>query len=136
MGFPVRGMSGRAIRSGVGAQRDAGRRSHEGIDIFAPRGTPVVAARDGWVGRTLTNTLGGNVIWVWSPAAGLSAYYAHLERHAANPGQRVRTGDILGYVGNTGNARGGPTHLHFGVYVAGEGSVDPLPYICGAACAP
>ena len=136
MGFPVQGMSGRAIRSQFGAERDAGRRSHEGIDIFAPRGTPVIAAMDGWVGRSLTNTLGGNVIWVWSPGARLSAYYAHLERHAASPGQRVQAGDVLGYVGNTGNARGGPPHLHFGVYVAGEGSVDPLPYVCGVACAP
>ena len=136
MGFPVRGMGGRAIRSQFGAERDAGRRSHEGIDIFAPRGTPVIAAMDGWVGRSLANTLGGNVIWVWSPGAGLSAYYAHLERHAASPGQRVHAGDVLGFVGNTGNARGGPAHLHFGVYVAGEGSVDPLPYVCGAACAP
>jgi murein DD-endopeptidase MepM/ murein hydrolase activator NlpD len=127
-------MTPRAIQSVFGAQRDAGQRLHEGIDIFAPRGTPVVAATDGWVGNALTNGLGGNVIWVWNPLAGTRTYYAHLGRHEAHPGQRVMAGEVVGYVGNTGNARGGPTHLHFGIYVVGEGSVDPLPFVCGVDC--
>ena len=53
---------------------------------------------------------------------------------SASPGERVHVGDVLGYVGTTGNARGGPPHLHFGIYASGRGSVDPLPYICDAPC--
>ncbi len=132
--FPVEHLTPRAVQSRFGATRDAGRRLHEGIDIFAPRGTPVVAATDGWIGSSMTNGLGGNVVWVWSPLRGVNTYYAHLDRQAVSPGQRVIAGDVVGYVGNTGNARGGPTHLHFGVYVTGQGSVDPLPYVCGDAC--
>lgn len=134
MTFPVKGLGPRSVQSQFGAQRDAGRRLHEGIDIFAPRGTPVVAATAGWVGSAVTNRLGGNVIWVWNPVGGFSTYYAHLDRRAATPGQRVMAGDVVGYIGNTGNARGGPPHLHFGVYAAGSGSVDPLPFVCGSGC--
>lgn len=132
--FPVQGLTTRAVQSRFGASRDEGRRTHEGIDIFAERGTPVLAASAGWIGGSTTNGLGGNVVWVWSPFRGVRTYYAHLDRHAVSPGERVRAGDVVGYVGNTGNARGGPTHLHFGVYAVGEGSVDPLPYVCDAPC--
>ena len=134
MRFPVQGMTPRAVQSSFGASRDEGRRSHEGVDIFAKRGTPVLAASDGWVAGSTTNGLGGNVVWVWSPLRQVRAYYAHLDRHAVSPGERVRVGDVLGYVGTTGNARGGPPHLHFGIYATGKGSVDPLPYICDAPC--
>jgi peptidoglycan LD-endopeptidase LytH len=132
--FPVKGLTPRAVQSQFGAARDAGRRAHEGIDIFAPRGTPVVAATDGWIGTSLKNGLGGNVVWIWSPFRRVRTYYAHLDRHAVTPGERVKAGDVVGYVGNTGNARGGPTHLHFGIYAGGSGSVDPLPFVCGANC--
>lgn len=132
--FPVKGLTPRAVQSSFGASRDEGRRSHEGVDIFAKRGTPVLAASDGWVAGSTTNRLGGNVVWVWSPLRQVRTYYAHLDRHAVSPGERVHAGDVLGYVGSTGNARGGPPHLHFGVYAAGKGSVDPLPYICDAPC--
>lgn len=134
MTFPVQGLSPRAVHSGFGAQRDAGRRSHEGIDVFAPRGTPVVAATDGWVGAMTTNGLGGTVVWLWNPLTGIRTYYAHLDRRLVTAGERVDAGTVIGAVGNTGNARGGPTHLHFGVYAAGSGSVDPLPFVCGAPC--
>jgi peptidoglycan LD-endopeptidase LytH len=135
MTFPVQGATARAIQSGFGAVRDAGRRTHEGIDIFASRGTPVVAATDGWIGSSLTNGLGGKVVWVWNPLARINTYYAHLDRHAVTPGEHVSAGEVVGYVGSTGNARGGPPHLHFGIYAAGEGSVDPLPFVCGTGCA-
>lgn len=131
MDFPVEGLSPKAVQSRWGAARDAGRRSHEGIDIFAARGTPVLAATDGWVGTSTTNGLGGNVVWIWSPSRGLSTYYAHLDRHTVSPGDRVRSGHVVGYVGTTGNARGGPPHLHFGIYARGEGAIDPLPFVCG-----
>jgi peptidoglycan LD-endopeptidase LytH len=134
MTFPVAGLTPRAVQSRFGASRDEGRRSHEGVDIFAKQGTPVLAATDGWIGGSETNGLGGTVVWVWSPLRRLRTYYAHLDRRAVAAGDRVDAGDVVGYVGNTGNARGGPHHLHFGVYAAGEGSVDPLPFICDAPC--
>lgn len=132
--FPVEGVTPRAVGSTFGAPRDEGRRPHEGIDIFAPRGTPVLAAADGWVTAQTTNPLGGNVVWVWSLRPRLALYYAHLDRHAVSPGEHVSTGDILGYVGNTGNAAGTTPHLHFGIYAPPDGAVDPLPYVCDAPC--
>jgi murein DD-endopeptidase MepM/ murein hydrolase activator NlpD len=132
--FPVQGVTPRAVGGGFGEGRDRGRRRHEGIDIFAPRGTPAVAAMDGWVTAQTTNRLGGNVVWIWSLRRRVSLYYAHLDRHAVSPGDRVRAGDVVGYVGTTGNARGTAPHLHFGVYGPPDGAVDPLPFVCDAPC--
>jgi murein DD-endopeptidase MepM/ murein hydrolase activator NlpD len=129
LAFPVRGISPRASHGPFGTPRDAGRRRHEGIDIFAPRGTPVVAAADGWITGSTTNRLGGNVVWLWSPSRRVALYYAHLDRHAVSRGERVQEGDVLGYVGTTGNARGTPPHLHFGIYATGDGAVDPAPFV-------
>ena len=133
LGFPVSGRTSTAIRSFFGDTREAGRREHHGVDIFAPRDTPVVAASDGIVTSVGTNPLGGNVVWVWDPERGQSHYYAHLSRQAVTLGTRVETGEVIGYVGNTGNARSTPPHLHFGIYSFGEGPIDPLPFIQGAA---
>lgn len=132
--FPVSGVSPRAVQSTFGAARDAGDRRHEGVDIFAPRGTPVVAATSGWITAQTFNPLGGNVVWVWSLRPRVALYYAHLDRQAVSPGDRVRAGDVIGYVGNTGNARGTSPHLRFGVYAPPEGAVDPLPFVCDAPC--
>ena len=128
LAFPVDGRDSRAVRSFWGADRDGGVRSHQGIDIFAPRGTPVVAAAAGmaWAGD---NRLGGRVVFVRDPIRGVSQYYAHLDSQAVRSGQLVRVGDTLGFVGNTGNARTTAPHLHFGIYARGEGAVDPLPFV-------
>jgi len=134
MGFPVRDVAPRrAVGSVYGDPRDGGGRRHEGIDIFAPRGTAVVASADGWVTSRITNRLGGNVVWVWSPSRRLTSYYAHLDRHAVTPGERVTAGDVLGYVGNTGDARTTAPHLRCGIY-ASDGAIDPLPFVCDAEC--
>jgi murein DD-endopeptidase MepM/ murein hydrolase activator NlpD len=122
--FPVSGRDTTAIGSWYGDSRDGGRRRHEGLDIFAPRGTPVVAAADGVVRSTRRNRLGGNVVWL-RDVFGRSHYYAHLDSQAVRRGQRVQAGDTLGFVGNTGNARTTPPHLHFGMY--SSGSFDPYP---------
>jgi murein DD-endopeptidase MepM/ murein hydrolase activator NlpD len=127
--FPLPGVSPPAVHGPFGASRDGGRRRHEGIDIFAPRGTPVVAAADGWITGSATNRLGGNVVWLWAPSRRVALYYAHLDRHAVSRGERVHAGDVVGYVGTTGNARGTPPHLHFGIYATGEGAVDPAPFV-------
>lgn len=127
--FPVHGATNRSVLSFFGAERDAGRREHHGIDIFAARGTPALAATDGLVRSISPNELGGNVVWLGDERRPQTLYYAHLDRHAVHEGQRVRTGDTLGFVGNTGNARTTRPHLHFGVYRRGEGPVDPWPFV-------
>jgi peptidoglycan LD-endopeptidase LytH len=127
--FPVSGGQAANIQSEYGDVRDAGRRSHEGVDIFAPRGTPVVAASDGVVTNVGENRLGGKVIWVWSPSRGVRLYYAHLQDQLIRTGTFVTAGDILGTVGNTGNARTTAPHLHFGIYARGEGAIDPAAFI-------
>jgi murein DD-endopeptidase MepM/ murein hydrolase activator NlpD len=129
LAFPVAGHGNRAIRSYFGAVRDGGARVHHGIDIFAPRGTPVLAAARGLVRSTRPNELGGNVVWLRDEERGQSLYYAHLEGHAVREGDVVRPGDTLGFVGNTGNARTTPPHLHFGIYRRPEGPIDPLDWV-------
>ena len=141
LGFPVDGLSLQAIQSVFGDPRDGGVRDHHGVDIFAPRGTPVTAAVDGTV-RVDTGNRGGQVIWLYDGNAprdeeadrdrrrrrrGRRLYYAHLDGWAVENGQTVRAGDVIGYVGNTGNARTTPPHLHFGVY--DRGPVDPVPFL-------
>ena len=128
LAFPVAGRDLRAAHSRFGASRDAGARRHEGIDIFAPRGTPVIAAAPGTVSGRTRNTLGGKVVWLRADR-GPGLYYAHLDSQLVSPGDRVAPGDTLGLVGNTGNARNTPPHLHFGVYWRGEGALDPVPFL-------
>ncbi len=134
--FPVLGKDGRAVSSGFGAERDGGRRAHHGIDILAPRGTPVLSAGDGVVSSVAVTDIGGKVVWVWDPARDLSLYYAHLDSQGVSPGTRVRAGDALGTVGNTGNARTTVPHLHFGIYHRGDGPIDPMPFVHEPPAAP
>ena len=104
-------------------------RLHEGQDIFAPKGTPVLSATSGFVYNIGENNLGGQTVSVVG-AGGRIYYYAHLDAYA--PGLRV--GDpvtrrtVLGYVGTTGNAQGTPPHLHFGIYTS-SGAINPLPLL-------
>ncbi len=124
---PVSGANNRSIRSFYGDGRDGGTRSHEGVDIFAKRGTPVVAPTGGTVSKVGTNRLGGKVIWMRDHQRGHAYYFAHLDSQLVHPGKKVMKGDTLGLVGNTGNARTTPPHLHFGIYQ--RGSKDPLHYL-------
>jgi murein DD-endopeptidase MepM/ murein hydrolase activator NlpD len=128
--LPVERAGSRSIQSFFGDARDRGSRDHHGVDIFAPRGTPVLAASGGIVTSVGTNTLGGNVIWIARPGHREAHYYAHLDRQLVTVGTRVEKGDVIGLVGNTGNARATAPHLHFGIYAPG-GPVDPLPYVSG-----
>ena len=129
LAFPVSGRDSKAVKSFFGQDRDAGARRHHGIDIFAPRGTPVLAAARGTVRSTSPNNLGGNVVWLSDYERGQTLYYAHLDRHNVSAGQNVEIGDTLGFVGNTGNARTTAPHLHFGVYRRGQGPRDPFPFV-------
>jgi murein DD-endopeptidase MepM/ murein hydrolase activator NlpD len=129
LGFPVAGGKGR-IGSFWGADRDGGRRRHEGVDIFAPRLTPVVAAADGIVVGLRNGGIGGKTVWMKATDKKVYLYYAHLHKQLVHEGQVVKKGQILGLVGNTGNARHTASHLHFGVYSAqGRGALDPLPFV-------
>lgn len=129
LGFPVEGRAMNDIGSLFGAPRDGGRRGHAGVDIFAPRGTPVVAASAGRVNRVSVTRLGGKVVWVRDSVRNSNIYYAHLDSQVVRGGETVQQGDTLGFVGNTGNARTTPPHLHFGVYRRREGAVDPFPFL-------
>lgn len=129
LAFPVAGYDMRAVQSLFGASRDAGRRSHHGVDIFARRGTPVLATSAGLANRVAVTNLGGKVVWVRDPLRMANIYYAHLDSQHVSNGDRVEPGDTVGFVGNSGNARSTPPHLHFGVYRSGEGPVDPVPFL-------
>lgn len=125
--IPVAGVRVRDLRDTWQGKRSEGRR-HEGIDIFAKSGTPVLSATEGIVQEVGTNRLGGRVVWVLGPG-GQRHYYAHLERYAdVNAGMRIAPGRVLGYVGDSGNAKGTPPHLHYGVYGIG-GAVNPFPLL-------
>lgn len=118
----------RRVANTWGAPRSGGRQ-HEGQDLFAPKGTPVYSATRGVVVRITDRTLGGNSVFVLGPG-GRTYFYTHLDAYAGGlqAGHEVTPGTVLGYVGNTGNARTTPPHLHFGVYTHG-GAVNPLPLL-------
>ncbi len=107
----------------------SGDRLHEGQDIFAAKDTPIYSATVGYILRVGENDLGGHTVSVVG-AGGRTYYYAHLDSYAPKiaEGNYVDTETVLGYVGTTGNAKGGPPHLHFGVYTR-EGAIDPLPLL-------
>ena len=122
--IPLHKIKNSQIADTFGAPRD-GDREHQGQDIFTKRDTPVYSATDGYVWRVGENHLGGNTISILG-AGGRVYYYAHLEKYAENlkVGDAVTTETVLGYVGTSGNAKGTPPHLHFGVYTAG-GAINP-----------
>jgi len=128
MGFPVVTATNKSIQSFWGASRSGGARAHEGVDIFAKRGTPAIAATNGFVSSTGDRGLGGKQVWLRDGFFGQSLYYAHLDSIAVKSGAKVKLGDTLGFVGNTGNARTTSPHLHFGIYTS-SGAINPLPFI-------
>jgi peptidoglycan LD-endopeptidase LytH len=126
VGVPVVGVRKSQIVDTWGAARGAGRK-HEGVDIFAPTGTPVLSVSDGLVVRVGEDPLGGQIVTVWG--AGNRRYYAHFSRFGPfKTGEIVREGDLIGFVGQTGNARTTPPHLHFGVYTP-DGAINPFPIL-------
>ena len=125
---PVDGVERRQIADTWGGARSGGRK-HEGVDIFAPRGTPVRSTTRGVVLRVGENRLGGQHAAVLGPGLQVH-YYAHLDRFGDfDAGDLVAPGDILGYVGDTGNAKGTPPHLHYGIYTPGNGALNPWPLL-------
>lgn len=110
-----------------GAARSQGR-SHEGIDIFAKRSTPIQATTQGIVSKVGEDALGGRVVMIIGPG-GARHYYAHLEDYAdISANDWVNTSDTIGYVGDSGNAKGTPPHVHYGIYINGS-AVNPYPFL-------
>jgi murein DD-endopeptidase MepM/ murein hydrolase activator NlpD len=141
LAFPVRGIEPRSIADSFTDARGA-TRIHNAMDIMAPRGTPVVAVDAGTVERLGNGGAGGITIYQVDEAGRYSFYYAHLDRLAAGlaVGRKVRRGEVLGYVGTTGNAPASAPHLHFAIYAIGEGKgrwgerpINPYPLWKGAA---
>lgn len=127
LGFPVSGNKA-SVGSTWGDERDGGKRTHEGIDIFAPKLTPAVAAADGSITGVREGGLGGKTVWLRPEGKHYTLYYAHLDQQLVQEGQLVKKGDVVGLVGNTGNAQFTSSHLHFGIYTNG-GAIDPLPFV-------
>ena len=125
--FPV--ADPHTFSSTFGAPRSGGR-SHEGNDIFAPVGTPLLASERGVIARMGVGTLGGTKLWVVGES-GTQYYYAHLSAYAEGitDGTLVEAGEIVGYVGNTGNAISTPSHLHFEIHPDGGDAIDPYPLL-------
>lgn len=129
LSFPISDKGTENIASFWGDPRDGDARKHEGVDIFASRGTPVIAASSGRVRSVGNNRLGGRVVWLFNSRLKHSQYYAHLDSQLVRAGEKVNIGDTLGLVGNSGNALTTSPHLHFGIYTSGRGAVDPFPFL-------
>jgi len=118
---PVDGIDVDRLKGMFAESRDAGGRAHEAVDMLAPRNTPVHAADDGTIAKLFTSKAGGLTIYQFNPSQQFCYYYAHLERYASglHDGQAVARGDVIGYVGTSGNAPPNTPHLHFAVFELG-----------------
>ena len=136
--LPVLGIKPGQLHNTFKDSRGGGSRVHEALDIMAPKGTPVLAATDGRIEKIFESVAGGHTIYEFDDDASHAYYYAHLDRYAAGlkEGQDVRRGDVIGYVGSTGNASEDAPHLHFAIFELGpekkwwEGTaIDPFPLL-------
>lgn len=137
--LPVDGVTRDQLHDSFTEARD-GTRAHEAIDIMAARGTKVLAARDGTVAKLFTSKQGGLTIYQFDPSQTFCYYYAHLDSYAPglHEGQVLRRGEVIGYVGSTGNASPAAPHLHFAIFRLTpehhwwEGDpVNPYPILAG-----
>lgn len=141
LAIPVSGIKSAELTDTFTQARAGGARRHDAIDIMAPAGTPVVAAAPGTVEKLFFSEGGGGITaYVRSPDDRWSYYYAHLQRYAPGlkEGQQVQRGQVIGYVGSTGNADAEGPHLHFAInrMAAGErwhegAPINPYPLLAG-----
>ena len=140
--LPVEGVAARDLRDTFNERRGGDTRGHEAIDIAAKTGTPVLAADDGRIAKLFVSKPGGITIYQFDPGGRLAYYYAHLDRYAPGlvEGQVVHRGDVIGYVGATGNASAEAPHLHFAVFRLGPEKrwwkgepLNPFGYLGGQA---
>ena len=136
---PVQGLAAAQLSDTYTQSRSDGR-THEAIDIMAPTGTPVLAVADGSVEKLFDSKQGGLTLYQFEPSGKFAYYYAHLDRYAPGmaEGKALRRGEVIGYVGSTGNADTAAPHLHFAVYVLGperkwwQGTpINPYPLLGG-----
>jgi murein DD-endopeptidase MepM/ murein hydrolase activator NlpD len=139
--IPVAGVTAGQLTDTFNQTRDGARR-HEALDIMAARGTPVLAASDGKVAKLFTSVPGGLTIYEFDPGGTYAYYYAHLDRYASGlvEGRTLRRGDVIGYVGSTGNASEDAPHLHFAIFALGpdkhwwQGTpINPYPLLVAGA---
>lgn len=137
--IPVSGISAAQLSDTFTDARGQGR-SHDAIDIMAPTGTPVLAVDDGVIVKLFNSKPGGLTIYQFDDDAELAYYYAHLDRYAdgLTEGQSVERGDLIGYVGYSGNANPAGPHLHFAIFILGpeknwwQGTpINPYPHLGG-----
>jgi murein DD-endopeptidase MepM/ murein hydrolase activator NlpD len=135
--MPVQGFDPKKLRDNFGETR-GGVRKHEALDIMAARGTPVVAVDDGVVTKLFRSVAGGITVYQYDRSGSFVYYYAHLDRYAdgLREGQAVKRGEVLGYVGSTGNAPANAPHLHFTIFELGPEkkwwrgkALNPYPYL-------
>jgi murein DD-endopeptidase MepM/ murein hydrolase activator NlpD len=115
---PIDGETIESLKGGFAETRGGGKRPHEAADILAPRNTPVHAVESGTIAKLFTSRAGGLTIYQFDPSGHLCYYYAHLQRYAdgVKDGMAISQGDVIGYVGTTGNAPPNTPHLHFAVF--------------------
>ena len=133
---PVQGVSAENLRDNFDEKR--GLRAHEALDIMAPRGTPVLATAEGRVAKLFRSAFGGITVYQYDPDEKYVYYYAHLDRYAdgLKEGMPLARGQVLGYVGSTGNAPANAPHLHFTIFRLGPDhrwwkgtAVNPYPFL-------
>lgn len=119
--IPVSSVEASELRDTYSHSRGGGARTHEALDIPARRGTPVLAVEDGRIAKLFLSKPGGRTIYHFDDAREFSYYYAHLDRYADGllEGMSVRKGQVIGYVGSTGNAAPESPHLHFAIFRLG-----------------
>jgi murein DD-endopeptidase MepM/ murein hydrolase activator NlpD len=138
--IPVEGVTRKQLRDNF-AETRGGKRRHDALDIMAARGTPIYAVDDGRVAKLFRSAAGGLTIYQFDPGERYSYYYAHLDSYAKGlvEGMRLKRGDVVGYVGSTGNAPAHAPHLHFTIFRMGPDrkwwkgeAVNPYPFLTEA----
>jgi murein DD-endopeptidase MepM/ murein hydrolase activator NlpD len=136
--IPVAGIGADQLTDTFNDMRGGGSRRHEALDIMASRGTPVLAASDGKVAKLFTSVPGGLTIYEFDPTTTYAYYYAHLDHYATDlsDGKQLKRGDVIGYVGSTGDASPDAPHLHFAIVQLGPEkkwwkgtSINPYPLL-------
>jgi murein DD-endopeptidase MepM/ murein hydrolase activator NlpD len=119
---PIEGSDVESWKGGFDERRGGGSRGHEAVDILSPRNTPVHAVEAGTVAKIFESKAGGHTVYQFSPDGQLVYYYAHLEHYAdgLHEGQPIVQGDVIGYVGTSGNAPPNTPHLHFAIFDMGH----------------
>lgn len=119
--IPVQSATAAQLADTYQQERGGGERAHEALDIMAPRGTPVLAVEDGRIAKLFLSKPGGITIYQFDPGGDFAYYYAHLDSYAPGlvEGMPVRKGQVIGYVGSTGNASAEGPHLHFAIFRLG-----------------